>query len=167
MMNAKLRPILLAAFLILGITATVTYTACQKDHCNNVACLNGGSCDGGNCVCPVGFEGNRCEIITRDKFVGNYNGGDSCSVYGASGYPIHLFAVLDNPREMVMKNFINVNVDSAICTMQSIDSFTFTGNNNSTTYSGTGIISNDSLRMSYHVQHDTINYDCHYQGLKY
>ena len=166
-MKAKLRNILVTAFITTSIFSAITYTACTKDHCNNVACLNGGACDGGNCVCPTGYEGNRCQTYSRDKFVGNYNGADSCSVTGDNQYPIRMLAVAANPVEMTMMNFLGNPNDSALCTMQSVDSFTFTGNNNSTTYHGVGIISNDSLRMTYHVQHDTINYDCHYQGLRY
>jgi len=166
-MKVILRNIVVAAFITLGTFATVVYTSCTRDHCNNVACLNGGSCDGGNCTCPAGYEGLRCETYSRDKYVGNYNGSDSCTIYGDNQYPLHFFAVTTNPVEMTLKNILNNANDSALCTMRSVDSFTFTGNNNSTTYSGTGVISNDSLRMTYHVQHDTINYDCKFAGIRY
>src|SRR5471030_2433993 len=115
MMKVTLRNILVIVFVTIGAFSAVMYTACTKDHCDNVACLNGGSCDVGNCICPAGYEGNRCQTFSRDKFVGNYNGGDSCTVMGADGYPIHLFAVLTNPVELTLKDLLNNANDSAIC----------------------------------------------------
>ena len=162
-----MRQIWVTAFLTIGIFSAILYSACSKDNCNNVACQNGGSCDGGNCICASGFEGNRCQTPSRDKWIGNYNGGDSCGTDGNHQYPIHLLAVLNKPTQMVMENILNNTNDSAICNVYATDSFSFNGSNNSVTYRGSGRISNDSLFMSYHVQYDTMNYDCKYSGLRY
>jgi len=159
-----MRNIFLAAFLTIIVVTAVSYTACNKNHCSNVVCMNQGVCDNGNCVCPVGFEGSRCETLSRDKFIYTYNGGDTCGTAGYRQYPIYLLAVTSNPRELTMKDFLaNLN-DSAICTMESTDSFTFIGSNNGTTYSGTGKLSHDSLKMYYSVAQDTIAYSCVYAG---
>ena len=162
----SIRNILIAAFLTITVCSAIVYTACNKDHCNNVICQNGGACNGGNCTCVVGFEGIRCETLSRDKFIYTFNGGDTCSnsdsIYDQ--YPVKFLAVLTNPVEINMKNFLdNVN-DSALCTMQSPDSFSFIGSNNSTTYTGSGTLHNDTLRLTYHVQQDTFSYNCMYVG---
>ncbi len=162
-----LRNVLVTAFLTMGLFFAVFYTACNKDRCNNVACLNGGACDNGNCVCAPGYEGNRCETYSREKFITTFNGGDSCGIEGVTQYPIRFYVVASNPVQMTMKNILGNSNDSATCYMAAADSFTFNGNNNSVTYRGYGIISNDSLFMSYHVQYDTVNYDCKYHGLRY
>ena len=163
-----IRTILLTAFLTLFVFSVVVYTSCNKNKCDKVICLNLGACDGGNCVCPTGFEGNRCQILSRDKFIFTYNGGDSCTgkITGKvfNKYPLYILAVLTDSVSMNMKNFLGNPQDSATCTIQSTDSFTFQGSNNSTTFSGTGKLSNDSLWMTYHVVHDTISYDCKYFG---
>jgi hypothetical protein len=160
-----IRSILLAAFLTLFVFSAVVYTACNKNKCHNVVCLNLGACDGGNCICPTGFEGNRCQTKSRDKFLFTYNGGDSCTApYGYHVYSVHLLASTTDSMQMVMKNFLNNMDDSAICTIQAIDSFTFIGSNNSTTYTGKARLSHDSLWMVYHVIHDTTSYDCKYFG---
>ncbi len=164
------RNILLTATLLLTIFAAVFYTSCKKDACDNVICLNLGACDGGGCVCPVGFEGERCEILSRDKFIKAYNGHDTCSsdtVYYDS-YRIYFKAQLTDPREMILKNLLNDPDDSAYCTMQGVDTFTFQGSNNSLTFIGTGKMSNDSLWLDYHVERDTSAYDCRFfgQGLR-
>lgn len=164
------RHILLTVTVLVALFSVVTYTACKRDACDNVICLNLGSCDDGSCVCPTGFEGARCEVLSRDKFLKTYNGRDTCSsdtvMYFT--YPIYFRAQLGDPREMIMKNIFNSMEDSAYCTMQGIDTFTFQGSNNSLTYIGTGKMSNDSLWLVYHVEKDTSSYDCRFfgQGLR-
>ncbi len=161
-----MRLLLLASTLVAICLAAVTYTACNKDKCHNVLCLNKGTCNGGICECPVGYEGLRCDTLSRDKFVFTYNGGDTCSNYLGHyhQYPIQLLAIAANPFELTMKNFIGNLQDSAICTIQSTDSFTFIGANNGTTYTGWGRMRNDSLWMAYSVEHDTSSYSCVYFG---
>lgn len=53
--------------------------------CDNVVCLNGASCVDGVCVCPKGYEGNKCEIKWSAKFTGNYQASDACYT-GATGF---------------------------------------------------------------------------------
>ena len=160
-----MRIILLTSLLTLAFVSAITYTACKKDACNNVVCHNMGTCDGGKCTCPVGYEGPSCDTLSRDKFVFTYNGGDTCGAnFLYTQYTIHLLAIPTNPLELMMKDFLNNPDDSAICTIRSVDSFTFIGANNSTTYTGWGKLRNDSLWMTYSVEHDTTSYVCSYFG---
>ena len=158
------RHILSAAFVTMALFTAIAYTACKKDACDNVICLHLGACDGGKCSCPTGYEGLRCETLSREKFIFTFNGGDSCGYKGNNTYAIYLRAYLTNDRQMMMRHFLNNDDDSAICTMQAVDSFTFLGSNNSTTYRGHAKMSNDSLWMDYHVEADTSSYDCKYFG---
>ena len=165
--------LLLSTIVIIGI-ATNYFACATKDKCNNVVCLNNGSCNSGNCVCLTGFQGPRCDSLSRDKFISVYHGGDSCDyvldspgVYRQYANSIRLTANIIKPLELVMTNFLDNPLDSAVCTMVAVDSFTFLGANNSTTYNGTGWLRNDSLFMHYHVIHDTTSYDCNYLGLRY
>lgn len=162
-----LRSIIITAIVTIGAIGAITYTACKKDKCNNVACLNAGTCDGGVCTCAAGFEGSRCEVESRNKFIATFNGGDSCTVMGVNGYFINFVKKVDNKTQMTLRNMLGNPNDSAICTLVGTDTFTFNGSNNSVTYRGSGKWSNDSLWMKYHVQYDTINYDCKYFGLRY
>lgn len=54
------KPFLFAVLLTLAAFTCITYVAC-KDACKGVACLNGGSCQDGKCVCPSGYTGANCE----------------------------------------------------------------------------------------------------------
>ncbi len=51
---------------------------CKKDPCKKVSCLNGGTCVDGNCRCNLPWEGSKCEVDARDKFVGAWRGTDTC-----------------------------------------------------------------------------------------
>jgi hypothetical protein len=83
----KIKNIAFTVLLSLGAFSTVTYTACNKDECKDVVCNNGGTCVGGTCSCPTGYEGSTCLTKTRDKFVGSWSGQDVC---GSGTYTITL-----------------------------------------------------------------------------
>ena len=158
------RIILLAALSTIAVFSAVIYSSCNKNKCDKVICLHLGACDGGNCTCPVGYEGLRCETLMRDKFIFTYSGGDSCTGPRYNKYQVFIHANLTDSVTMTMLNLLGNIQDSAICTIQATDSFTFIGSNNSTTFTGTGKLSNDSLWLVYHVVHDTTSYNCKYFG---
>ena len=58
MKNSKF--VALMGILVLGIMFFLN--SCTEDPCENVLCLNGGTCDEGICDCPPGFSGDGCEI---------------------------------------------------------------------------------------------------------
>lgn len=162
-----IRTLALTILVVSAIFSAVVYVSCNKNKCDKVVCLNLGTCYGGNCVCPTGFEGNRCQTLSRDRFLATYQGSDSCTGNVRSNFPLYILAVLSDSIEMNMKNFLGNTNDSAICTIQSTDSFTFIGSNNSTTYTGWGKMRNDSLWLVYHVVQDTTSFDCSYFGQSY
>lgn len=65
---------LLAAGIFMGIASTVTYTSCTHDSCKNLICRNGGTCADEACRCTDGYEGTQCEVLSRHKFLGTYDG---------------------------------------------------------------------------------------------
>ncbi len=73
-----LKPMLLTAFAFIGITATVLFSACEKDSCTDLTCYNGGACSGGFCHCTTGYEGAQCDIRSEDRFLGKYIGVTTC-----------------------------------------------------------------------------------------
>jgi hypothetical protein len=158
-----IRNILITAFLAIIVITAVSYSACNKNQCASLVCQNQGVCNSGSCVCPVGFEGSYCQTLSRDKFIFTYNGGDTCSNEGYRQYSILLLATSDS-QTLNMKHFLNNWDDSAVCTIQATDSFTFTGSNNATSYSGTGKLNHDTLVMYYSVAQDTTSFSCVYVG---
>ena len=162
-----IRSILLTAILTILTFSSVTYMACHKDKCRNVTCLNEGTCESGHCSCPTGYEGDRCEVLSRTKMINTFNGHDICNINDTNQfhqYPVLFTEIPAKPLEFELKNFIENMDDSAACTMRSVDSFTFIGSNNGTTFSGYGTLRKDTLRMSYRVQIDTNSFTCKFIG---
>jgi hypothetical protein len=48
-------------YLIFLALLCVGISACKKDDpCENITCLNGGTCANGSCNCPTGYSGSDC-----------------------------------------------------------------------------------------------------------
>lgn len=83
---------LLSAGVFLAVASTVTYTSCVHDSCKALMCRNGGTCADEFCRCPVGYEGTQCEIISRAKFLGTYEG-----ISQVNGEPVKRDAAIVEP----------------------------------------------------------------------
>lgn len=73
--------------------------------CDNVICLNGGNCLDGNCLCPIGYEGVKCEKKWTDKFVGNFIASDECYTGSAGFYDV---LITPDPVFADKMNFTNL-----------------------------------------------------------
>ena len=62
----------------MALFGAMTVSSCKKDPCKNVTCQNGGTCQDGNCRCSLPWEGSKCEVDARDKFVGSWRGTINC-----------------------------------------------------------------------------------------
>lgn len=62
----------------MALFGALTLQSCKKDPCKNVTCQNGGTCQDGNCRCSLPWEGSKCEVDARDKFVGLWRGTTNC-----------------------------------------------------------------------------------------
>ena len=83
----KIKSILSAVVLTLGVFGIVSYSSCSKKEnnpCDAVTCQNGGTCNDGKCQCPAGYEGASCETKTINKFVGSWNVTELLSLGGSN-----------------------------------------------------------------------------------
>jgi hypothetical protein len=71
----------LGLLIILGALGALVLS-CERGSCENITCLNGGTCRNGRCQCPVGFEGARCETKWTDRWIGTYTVDDRCRRVG-------------------------------------------------------------------------------------
>jgi len=157
-------------FSIIVCFAVVLFSACEKDatknsttnlqSCNNVICLNGGTCSDGQCNCPVGYEGLKCETRWSDKFIGNYLAQDECFVGTTSPY-----YTVSISSEVDYANKIRIYNLGTNCTAQNISaiinpektSFTIPLQNTcgNIWYSGTGNISLQEINI-YLIARDSV-----------
>ena len=68
--------------LVILVALGALVLSCKRGSCENVTCLNGGTCRNGRCQCPVGFEGVRCETKWTDRWIGTYTVDDRCRQVG-------------------------------------------------------------------------------------
>lgn len=62
----------------MGVTAIVLaliFIGCKKDPCKTTVCYNGGVCVEGNCDCPPGYSGLKCQEYDACHNVTCLNGG--------------------------------------------------------------------------------------------
>jgi len=93
---------------VCAIFSTVTFTSCKEDKCKATVCAYGGVCnDDGSCSCQTGYEGERCETITRNKFKGTWRVTED----GTSSNPAQYATSIENGTaidEVVIRNFYNL-----------------------------------------------------------
>ncbi|HRP88948.1 MAG TPA: calcium-binding EGF-like domain-containing protein [Edaphocola sp.] len=83
-----MKRILLGLFSALATISALSVSSCKVDKCKAIVCANNGNCDkdDGSCECPVGFEGERCETVTRDRFIGAYTIDEDGTVSNVARY---------------------------------------------------------------------------------
>lgn len=107
MKRFQLKSILLSAIGIFAMTAAITITSCKQDKCQSVVCAYDGVCQSdGSCLCKIGYEGERCETITRDKFKGTW----SVTEDGSTSSPAFYAVSVENGEsidQVLIRNFYN------------------------------------------------------------
>lgn len=63
-------------FLILFLSAIIS---CDDKSCDDVVCGVNQNCFKGNCLCINGYEGQDCQDLAADKYIGDFNISQSCS----------------------------------------------------------------------------------------
>lgn len=102
-MKSLLKATILASFSLTG----VFFTSCDQDKCKAMVCANNGVCNSdGSCTCPTGYEGNKCEVVTRDKFKGAWNVIEDGSISSPENYAI---SIQDGTEidQVIIRNFNN------------------------------------------------------------
>ena len=112
-MKKQIELIAVAALTFMALVVVV-FSSCEKQGinygpttyykpCEDVLCLNGGICHDGNCDCPIGFEGVKCETRAVDKFVGNYEAFDACYMNAQSSYSASIQTDFTPVTELTLK----------------------------------------------------------------
>ncbi len=158
-----LRNIAFSALLTIGTFTAVTYTSCTKDECKDVVCQNGGTCISGTCSCPTGYEGSNCQTLSRDKFVGTYIGTEQCTS-GTDAYTIVL-AASSGALNLTFTNIYNQGY-TATCTVTGKNTFSFSGSQLTTSFTGNGTLNGNQLTVAYQITSPAANNSCTFTGNK-
>lgn len=133
MKNYFMKKFLMYCFTV--ILFGVTFISCD-DKCKNIICENG-FCIEGDCFCSDGYSGTNCEIKESDKFIGSYEGTQTC--FGkVQPLKIKISNFPDNPWDVSMEldnssgvEFLlraNVNRDSLFLDNQFVEMIDTFGN---------------------------------------
>lgn len=103
-----MKKILLAGVAVFAVFTTITFTSCKENYCKGTVCAYGGNCneDDGSCSCQTGYEGERCETITRNKFKGAWRVIEDGTTSNPATYSV---SVEDGQaiNEVIIRNFYN------------------------------------------------------------
>ena len=105
-MKARFKTIILSALGALSAFTAVTVSSCNEDKCKAIVCAFGGVCTDGQCLCPSGYEGNQCETVTRQRYMGVWNVTEDGTYTNATQYTISVEPG-PNISELRIKNFRN------------------------------------------------------------
>ncbi len=97
----RLKSTLIAAFSVFTLSGTLL-SSCTTDPCNSLNCQNGASCSDGHCVCPAGYEGAECDLLTVDKFTGKYQGALRCDQFPIDFKEVEI-VVAEKPNVITLK----------------------------------------------------------------
>lgn len=103
-----MKNVLLTAMGIFALFTSITFVACNPDKCKATVCAYGGVCnEDGSCTCQTGYEGERCETITRNKFKGAWRVTEDGTISNPQQYAV---SVEDgqNVDEVIIRNFYNL-----------------------------------------------------------
>jgi len=135
-MKARLKSIVLSAAAVMAVFGTVTFSSCDPDPCKSIVCAYSGTCADGDCICPSGYEGTHCEIVTREKYRGVWTVFEDGTSTNPAQYEIS-FVNGENATDMTITNFYNrfpgneVNVrvkgDSLFIPQQTVNGYVIEG----------------------------------------
>lgn len=141
----------LIVLVFIALATSMTFSSC-KDECKDVDCLNGGTCSDGDCTCPDGYIGTRCETEERAKFIGNYsvsNGTVACGVSGNGTISAGTAVIVSSNSSGIRK--ISINIGGAFTILATISGSTLTVDNQTLsgyTYTGTGSVVGNILNLT-------------------
>ncbi len=145
--------------LVLGLSTAMLFPSCKKDDpCDDVVCMNGGTCNDGSCSCATGYEGGTCATEVRAKFIGTYNGTFTCP-----GNTSTINMTINNSAAGITSVVISDGFDNWIGTVSgssvTIATQTIGGG---TTISGNGQLAGNILTLNLNLSGTT----CTYSGTK-
>lgn len=143
----------LFAIAVMFMSTAATITSCNEDPCKDVVCLNSGTCDNGNCLCIAGYEGADCATLIATKFIGVFNGNETCS----TGSDIYTLTVSTNSdvTKVNIANIYDFNYSGVASITGSTITLPTTTAASGAVYSGSGSVNGNTLTFTYTIANPT------------
>lgn len=101
-----------------------------------------------------------------DKFVGAYLGNENCTV-GTDNYTVTISATSTPDMTLTLQNiYNNTPAYSATCTKTGDQTFSFSGTQSGTTFTGNGTLSGNQLTITYQISSAAASNACTFVGNK-
>ncbi|MFT4062265.1 MAG: hypothetical protein QM642_07915 [Edaphocola sp.] len=150
----KARLILSASMLAAAGFTAATFTSCTKEE-----------------TCNVGYEGDDCKTLSRDKFIGQWKGTEECTL-GTDDYSITITASSTSEVGVVLNNIYNQSFVGT-GTMTGTNGFSFSGQGTGSgggtvTFSGTATLNSTTGQLSvvYEITSTAATNSCEFTGTK-
>jgi hypothetical protein len=133
--------------LAMALFGALTLQSCKKDPCKKVTCQNGGTCQDGNCRCSLPWEGSKCEVDARDKFVGSWRGTSQCR--GGDGPGLEVFSITKSSTRASRIIIGQIYGELTSSSTFDIPTQTFDLDGTPATINGSGTLNGNQLTLSY------------------
>ena len=141
-----MKKIFSSLFIMAAITAMVSTSSCTK-------------------VCDEGYEGSDCKTEVRAKFLGQYQGNETCTV-GTDAYTLTVAASSTDVLKISLSNVYNQGF-TAVATVNgnaiTVESQTVASG---VTVSGTGTLTGTTIAFTYAIASPAGNNSCTFTGTK-
>ena len=92
---------------------SVLSESCDRNKCENVICGLRQSCVNGICQCAPGYEGDNCETLARDKFLGQYLVSTSCvQGFAPAQYPTQVIEDFNEINKIQITNIVGTGLSA-------------------------------------------------------
>lgn len=91
------------------------FTSCDPRSCEDVICPVNSECYLGECLCPAGFEGANCDILSYNKYLGNYQVNESCpgSPIGGNNYSASIIkSSFNDASSIIITNMLGLGLSA-------------------------------------------------------
>ncbi len=155
----SIKQIALTILLTIGAFSAITYTACNKDACSGVTCQNGGTCASGTCTCSTGYEGDRCQTISRDKFDKSWSASETSSGTGGTASLAYTATIAANTNSTDVTKVVIGGIANGLFTSATTANVTATSitipsqqpDNDGYVIAGSGTYANGQITWNYTV----------------
>lgn len=116
-------------------------------------------------TCDEGFEGDKCDTEIREKFIGQFQGQETCTA-GTDSYTL----TVSKSSSDVLKVTVNNVYNQGFTATATVDGSTFTITNQNVggtvTVQGTGTLTGNNLSFQYTIADGGTSNTCTFTGSK-